>query len=287
MCVPLCKLRTQTFSERDFAEVQATDGETKWKQQTIQETTGEIIGVKMSTILIISDLHTDFHDDTGKACIAALDDADIVVVAGDLGTKHTITKALQHLCDKYPEVVFVHGNHELYMNPRIHLPYQINAVKRDNLHWLNNSAIMIHGINVIGSTLWFPETIEWQRYAGCLNDFRLIPAFTRWVFNENARAVQYLRDAVTPNSIVVTHHLPSTQSVHAQFIDDPITRFFVSPTGASIIENNNPQVWVHGHTHLSCDYIHHGSDTRVICNPYGYQPNEINPEFDYAKKIEI
>jgi len=245
----------------------------------------------MSTLatLIISDLHTEAQRDNGKTCIEDLDDdADVVIVAGDLGTKHTITTALQRLCDKYPDVVYVHGNHELYRNPSVHFQYQIHAVKRNNLHWLNNSMTTIRGVPFVGTTLWFPETHDWLSSAVYMSDFYTIPAFSRWVFKENARAVQYLADTVTPESVVVTHHLPSMQSVHEMYVNDHLTRFFVCPEAESIIRQNNPQVWAHGHTHTSCDYIHEGSDTHVICNPYGYQQlDELNPDFDFNKKIKI
>jgi hypothetical protein len=32
-----------------------------------------------------------------------------------------------------------------------------------------------------------------------------------------------------------------------------------------------PRLWVHGHTHTTCDY--ELGSTRVACNPYGY-PHE-------------
>jgi hypothetical protein len=35
------------------------------------------------------------------------------------------------------------------------------------------------------------------------------------------------------------------------------------------------QLWIHGHTHQSYNYIEQG--TRVICNPRGYMPYEPNP----------
>ena len=37
-------------------------------------------------------------------------------------------------------------------------------------------------------------------------------------------------------------------------------------------------VWIHGHTHESCDYVEQG--TRVLCNPRGYGPFELNATFD-------
>jgi hypothetical protein len=44
-------------------------------------------------------------------------------------------------------------------------------------------------------------------------------------------------------------------------------------------------VWIHGHTHDSCDYVEEG--TRVVCNPRGYGPFELNAAFDPILTIEV
>ena len=36
-------------------------------------------------------------------------------------------------------------------------------------------------------------------------------------------------------------------------------------------------LWIHGHMHDSFDYEING--TRVVCNPRGYTPFELNPDF--------
>jgi Icc-related predicted phosphoesterase len=42
-----------------------------------------------------------------------------------------------------------------------------------------------------------------------------------------------------------------------------------------VIEKYQPDLWIHGHTHVPCDYELCG--TRVVCNPRGY-PNEISSD---------
>jgi len=42
-----------------------------------------------------------------------------------------------------------------------------------------------------------------------------------------------------------------------------------------IIEKYQPDLWIHGHTHVACDYEIYG--TRVMCNPRGY-PSESSAE---------
>ena len=41
----------------------------------------------------------------------------------------------------------------------------------------------------------------------------------------------------------------------------------------------------HGHTHESFDYLVNG--TRVVCNPRGYAPMELNPAFDPGLTVDV
>ena len=58
--------------------------------------------------------------------------------------------------------------------------------------------------------------------------------------------------------------------------------FFVHNGAESLIHNNKPKIWIHGHTHEYFDYIH--VNTRVITNPKGYihetrfHTSEYNPK---------
>jgi Icc-related predicted phosphoesterase len=45
------------------------------------------------------------------------------------------------------------------------------------------------------------------------------------------------------------------------------------------------QLWVHGHTHDSVDLDIAG--TRVVCNPRGYAPDDLNPEFQPGLVVEV
>lgn len=45
------------------------------------------------------------------------------------------------------------------------------------------------------------------------------------------------------------------------------------------------QIRIHGHTHESFDYLVNG--TRVMCNPRGYAPTELNPAFDPGLTVDV
>jgi Icc-related predicted phosphoesterase len=85
------------------------------------------------------------------------------------------------------------------------------------------------------------------------------------------RSVSFLIDALgTPYdgpTVVVTHHLPSSMSIAPRFTNDPLNPSFASRL-EYLVEQAQPRLWVHGHTHEACDY--ELFNTRVICNPRGY-----------------
>jgi hypothetical protein len=89
-------------------------------------------------------------------------------------------------------------------------------------------------------------------------------------------------DRVCALDVVVTHHLPSYQSVPDCFRGDQLNRFYVCNQERLIVEKQ-PQLWLHGHTHTPCDYL--VDETRIVCNPLGY-PYEANPT-NCGKVIEV
>jgi hypothetical protein len=74
-------------------------------------------------------------------------------------------------------------------------------------------------------------------------------------------------------------------SIPDRFQFDPVC---INPCYASHLDHllGPPvSVWIHGHTHDSLDYMQSG--TRVVCNPRGYVPMEINPRFDPELVVEV
>jgi Icc-related predicted phosphoesterase len=69
-------------------------------------------------------------------------------------------------------------------------------------------------------------------------------------------------------TVVVTHHLPHARSVPARFKGDLLNAAYASDL-SQVIEEQQPALWVHGHTHDSAEYLI--GNTRVICNPRGYE----------------
>jgi Icc-related predicted phosphoesterase len=85
-------------------------------------------------------------------------------------------------------------------------------------------------------------------------------------------------------TVVVTHHAPSSQSVHPRYARDLLTPAFASNL-ENLVEGDRVALWIHGHMHESFDYEIYG--TRVVCNPRGYAPKALNEDFDQIYTIEI
>lgn len=83
---------------------------------------------------------------------------------------------------------------------------------------------------------------------------------------------------------MVTHHLPSKQSIKPCFEGDPLNRFFLCDVD-DLIERGGPALWVHGHTHSSIDARVGG--TRIVCNPLGYPNWYVNSDFDEKLIVEV
>jgi Icc-related predicted phosphoesterase len=78
-------------------------------------------------------------------------------------------------------------------------------------------------------------------------------------------------------TVVVTHHAPSSQSVHPRYARDLLTPAFASSLENLMDGGDRPALWLDGHMHKSYDYEVYG--TRVVCNPRGYAPDALNRDF--------
>jgi Icc-related predicted phosphoesterase len=244
----------------------------------------------MTRLMVMSDLHLEFHPDRGAAFVAALDpaDVDVLILAGDIASGTCIGDALACICARFSsaQVLYVHGNHEYYgLAPSQLAELTRHAVSANpNLVWLNGDTVAIGGRRYLGHTLWFPDTPQARRHKRQLGDFAMIRRFEPWVYEQNAQAQAFLRAETRPGDIVITHHLPSPRSTHPKYAGDPLNAYFVCDLD-DVIERSQPALWIHGHTHESMDY--QAGHTRVTCNPYGYFSFEVNPSFNRRLVIDL
>jgi len=227
---------------------------------------------------VLSDIHTEHHADLGESWARNLqvENCDAIVIAGDLGTKSNLVLVLTEVCAHGVPVVYVQGNHEFYNCERTEMQEIRRSLSIPNLHWLDAEMVELGGVRILGTSLWFPYDPMNFCYESGVRDFSRIPNFREWVYTEHERSVQFLKENLREGDMVVTHHLPSYKSVPPQYKTSISNRFYVSNMENLIVERK-PAVWIHGHTHSSLDFCL--GETRIVCNPYGYQGYQLNDDF--------
>jgi Icc-related predicted phosphoesterase len=231
-------------------------------------------------IHVLSDLHLDVRPlDPPRTA------ADVVVVAGDLGTPEQAI-AWARAFDQ--PVVLVPGNHEHHGDS---IPGALRRLRAladgTNVHVLANDELVLDGVRFLGTTLWTDFRLYGAGEARALAieasqrlvaDFRRIrldddgTPFTPLAAAElHAASARWLASRLdTPHdgpTVVVTHHSPSPRSVHPRFAESVLNPCFVS-NAEHLLDGRKAALWVHGHAHDGFDYAVNG--TRVLCNPRGH-----------------
>ena len=236
-------------------------------------------------IRIVSDLHFEFHEDRGRTLAGelAVGRFDVLVVAGDLSSYPGLGAALQTLCEAVAPrpVVYVLGNHEGYGGTWELVQERVRRAAKNakNLVPLERSVAELHGQRFVGCTLWFPYSGKHAPMDEYLADFSEIRGIREWLPATAAASSRFLAETVQPGDVVVTHHLPHPRSIAARFVGSPTNAYFLHDVSQTV-ENGHAALWIHGHTHVSCDYM--AGATRVVCNPLGYArgaPGEPNQKF--------
>jgi Icc-related predicted phosphoesterase len=189
---------------------------------------------------------------------------------------------------QFPHVVYVAGNHEFY-NGKFHKGIQYlrdECAKHANVYFLENDTKIIDDVVFVGATLWTdmnrgdPLTLHAVR--DMMNDFRIIrndekgytPLKPADVALRHRATLQYFRLMLSEHKdkrcVVVGHHAPSRLSTHEQYKNEHLMNgAYSSDLSEFIMDHPQVKLWTHGHTHHPFDYVI--GETRVVCNPRGYE----------------
>ncbi len=255
-------------------------------------------------IITYSDLHLEFGTDFMPPEDS---DADVLVLAGDIITFRDFEPLNSFINGWHKPVIFIAGNHEFYTNKDMHM----EAVKfqewitaaHPNVHFLQDEAITIDGVNFFGGTMWtdFQNGSEkaMLEAKAQMNDFKLIktgdgisltPQYTTKLHSQFVeKMLQWFQQPLSGNRVVITHHAPVINPA-TKFTGSMLTPAFNSTDMIGIIDQHQPALWIYGHTH-ECD-DHNRENTRIISNQRGYQfrrgQYECEDTFDPAgKSIDI
>jgi predicted phosphodiesterase len=249
-------------------------------------------------VRVLSDLHLEFQDWNPPDA-----KADVIVLAGDI---HSGTRGVEWARRQFPvtPVLYVPGNHEFY-GREIHetLSDLQKAGRRFDVDILHGRGVVGGGVRFLGATLWtdfalhgadvpsLRRAMNDAKYG--MSDFSVIRHGAHGLFRpEHARAahmeqMNWIREELAGEfagpTVLVSHHLPHPRSIHSKYRGSSLNPCFASDL--SQLLGPPVSVWIHGHTHDSCDYVEQG--TRVVCNPRGYGPFELNAAFDPILTIEV
>lgn len=246
-------------------------------------------------IQIISDLHLEFRQGQETKYWEDLpihNDVDVCVCAGDLTNfilpETVYTQHFVKLCSLFKHVIYVPGNHEYYGTSLLIGTSGFNAKLESiedlcpNLTVLRTGAPHVYmGQRFLGDTMWFPDRPQVHLYKKMISDSYQIPGLFPWAFNKSEQFLQYLKDELKPEDIVVTHHLPLT-APDSLWASSPTQSYFVNRDCELYLANANtvkPKMWIYGHTHDKHDFIM--GSTSFVCNPVGY-PSE-RPDLSFIE----
>lgn len=257
-------------------------------------------------ILAMSDLHLEFDegffDRLGNPVVFDPDisGVDVLVLAGDI---HVGTSAIDFIkkCAKVVgHVIYVLGNHEFYHHDLNNLEDNIRSGLADvpNVHLLERQSIIIDGVRFLGTTLWTDfgggNPMLMMVAGNRMNDYALIKnegrrILPRDIYDIHCLSVDWLRQELEKpfdgKTVVVTHHLPDRQAVHANWrraADDLSYSYFCTDC---LDLFTKVDLWIFGHQHES---IRTKVDrTLLMSNPRGYMPYALNDGFDVYATVEL
>lgn len=249
-------------------------------------------------LLILSDLHLEFH----PFAVPKHDDCDAVILAGDI---HNGADGIRWAAEAFSvPVIYVMGNHEYYGGDSMDetLAEAHDAADSCGVNLLAGNELILGGTRFLGVTMWTDFELYGQAWSSMarqavqavMHDYRAIhheqgvlltPEDTRLMHDRAARWLhKELHRPFTGKTVVVTHHCPHMRSVPHEYATNIVSAAFSSDL-SRLLERCD--VWVHGHTHTTFDYMLGG--TRVVCNPRGYpvRGGTENPGFVERFIVEI
>ena len=250
----------------------------------------------------ISDLHVDFYvRNTNENSIKKFikrylkpEGGDILIIAGDISHYNKqIEMTLEELSNYYNFIVFVLGNHEMYLvsrSQREKYNYMSSrrieeieewSFRQKNIFLLNGSTININGIKIGGLMNWYylkdDEINFWRKES---NDSRLIFEGPHYIFRDmyssyklssfNSNKFKKEQDRLFKKikniHILVTHVCPIIIVKN-----DKIAAFYHSNNLSDLL-NSGARYVIYGHYHKQEEFVYNNISFKI--NALGYPSEE-------------
>jgi predicted phosphodiesterase len=197
---------------------------------------------------------------------------------------------LKACSERFANTIYVAGNHEFYGGKWDRTPIVLSeeCAKLGNVWFLERGCKRIDDVTFVGGTLWTdlnkgdPLTLHAVR--DMMMDYKEIrkeyEGYTRLKPHDTVmrhrETLGYIKSVLAEKGdekfVVCSHHSPSFQSVaeeyRAQYL---MNGAYHSSLEEFILDHPQIKLWTHGHTHHPFDYTI--GETRIVCNPRGYQTN--------------
>lgn len=269
-------------------------------------------------IAILSDLHLDFYFSPRKGRKVSdtrirrlfdplLDpEADVLIVAGDIGHYNTQFYILERLAALYDfkRIFVVPGNHDMYLlsNSAKHKYKTSNARLAELVGMSNDVVRVLDGTIEEYSSVKFGGAMGFYdgTYARCIpfynqrdpvslwgyymNDHKFIKGFKDFydIFAQERPKIQKVLSA----DIIITHICPLSEPLAvAKKYRDELSTMFYTYDGEEHLDQTDAKLWVYGHSHGRYEFELY--DTLCLSNSMGY-PSEPSQrctiEYDETKK---
>lgn len=253
----------------------------------------------------ISDLHTEFTENSFKLDHLNTDSETTLVLAGDIGTGTDACKVIREWSNRFKYIIYVAGNHEFYGQIWEDMIINIRNELQDlnNVFFLEKEHIVLDGVSFFGGTFWTNASMErhneWY-VKKAMNDFKCIrrvhcktgkivkmdvQSYRYWFAETINEYRKWISNDFKGPRVVVSHHAPSFQSSLEHFNGSPLNSLYYFDANRFCKDLDKVQLWFHGHMHNSSDYLLHGG-TRVIANPYGYSGYSTNNNFQQGLLVD-
>lgn len=265
----------------------------------------------------MSDLHLEFNP-KWRVPVMEGDSDTVLLLAGDITTVDSMKQYeefFEDICNRFKSVIYLFGNHEYYHGSLVRVldKYREFWKAYDNLFIIEKDVFELdENIVVIAATLWTDmnndNPLDKVNAHTRLNDYfnirtgTIAEPYQRPISPEHTVAIhknhlEFLEKELVKHKdktvIVMSHHAPSTLSIHDQYRGDSLNAAYYTDLSEFIFKHS-PRVWIHGHCHNTFDY--QLFDTRVICNPKGYCQHYFangdfeksqNTDFDPSLRLEL
>lgn len=277
-----------------------------------------------------SDLHIEFQ----PLEIYNTEKADVLILAGDIilasrlydkserhflgdrefqcGSSDRFHAFFQQVCEEFPHVVYVFGNHESYnddiANTYSYIKEKLSYLK--NLHVLEKETFQLDDVTFICGTMWtdFDNNDEYGMglISRRMNDFQIIknsnkrlpndvwtPTFTpQDAYEDHQLFLKFAKNELNNDDnrkvVMVTHHGPSKICIPEKYKGYEFAIMnpgYVSNLEDFILDHPKIRAWVCGHSHRRLDAMI--GSTNILMNCRGYAGMESMADTFELKYFEV